>query len=92
MSQTAVKYKGKSVLDKASKKNGISSKKGIWTYFEEIKSEFRKISWTDREELLTYTKIVVGATLIFGMAIYLADVVIQNSLAGLNSVIQWIAG
>jgi len=39
---------------------------------------------TSREELLTYTKIVVGATFVFGMTIYLLDLLIQGTLGSLN--------
>lgn len=65
---------------------------GVWDYFEGIKAEFRKITWTEKSELKSYTKIVVGASFVFGMGIYFADVVIQRTLAGLNTIVQWIAG
>jgi preprotein translocase subunit SecE len=53
-------------------------------FVADIKSEIQRITWTSREELLAYTKIVVGATLVFGMAIYSLDLIIQGTLNGLN--------
>lgn len=59
---------------------------------EEVKSEFSKITWTNRDELLAYTKLVVGGTFVFGMGIYLVDLLIRLVLGGLESIIRWIAG
>lgn len=58
----------------------------------DIKSEINKITWTSREELLVYTKIVVGATFVFGMSIYLLDLVIQGTLGGLNLLLSFLSG
>ena len=44
------------------------------------KVKFKRSLGRVREELITYTKIVVGATFIFGMAIYLLDLIIQGTL------------
>ena len=46
----------------------------------DIKDELKKIRWTSPEELKVYTKIVVGATFIFGMGIYFMDLLIQGLL------------
>ena len=61
-------------------------------FLGDIKSEFSKISWTSPEELRTYTKIVVAGTFIFGMGIYLMDIIIQTVLSGLNGFMSLIAG
>lgn len=58
----------------------------------DIKSEIHKIHWTSREELLAYTKIVVIATFLFGMAIYFVDMIIQGTLGGLSYLLRLIAG
>lgn len=61
-------------------------KAGEWRDFlGDIKAEFGKINWTTPEELQTYTKIVVGATFLFGMGIYVMDLVIQLVLGGLEA-------
>jgi len=69
----------------------ISSKKAL-SFLDDIKSEFRKITWTTQSELLTYAKIVVGATFVFGMGIYVMDIMIQSFLAGLSYFVRLIAG
>jgi preprotein translocase subunit SecE len=57
-----------------------------------VKSEFSKITWTSPEELRMYTKIVVIAILIFGLGIYVVDLVIQTLLSGLGSIMHLIFG
>jgi preprotein translocase subunit SecE len=64
-------------------KESVSGKK-IFDFIGDIKTEFKKITWTEKEELKTYTKIVVGTTFLFGMMIYFIDLIIQGVLAGLN--------
>lgn len=61
-------------------------------FVADVKSEIQKITWTSREELVTYTKIVVGATFVFGMAIYLLDLMIQGTLGSLNFLMHLISG
>ena len=66
--------------------------KQVKDFVGDIKSEINKITWTSREELLVYTKIVVGATFVFGMSIYLLDLIIQGVLGGLNLLMNLISG
>ena len=61
-------------------------------FITDMKSEFSKISWTDPEELRLYTKMVVGATFIMGMGIYVADLLIQGVLGSLSHTIQFLFG
>lgn len=64
-----------------------------WSGFlGDIKSEFNKISWTTPEELTLYTKIVVAATFLFGMGIYVMDIAIQVCLSSLEFVLRLIGG
>jgi len=56
-----------------------------------VKVEFSKINWTSPEELKSYTKIVVAATFISGMALFLVDLGIQGVLGLLNAIIAFIA-
>lgn len=64
----------------------------LWNFIDEAKAEFKKISWTSRDELRVYTKIVVWATFIFGMGIYVADFFIQKSLYGMDFILKWLIG
>lgn len=61
-------------------------------YFGEVKQEIKRITWTSKEELRVYTKIVVGATFSLGLMIYGVDVFIRSVLAGLSNMVHWIAG
>ncbi len=61
------------------------------SYFREIQNEFKKVTWTTKLELIAYTKIVLGATLIFGFLIYIADLIIRNLLLLINVIFKWIA-
>ena len=47
---------------------------------EELKSEFGKITWTPKSELLLCTKLIVGSTFFFGFAIYFVDLVVKGAL------------
>lgn len=66
--------------------------KKAYEYFEDVKAEFAKISWTDGEEVMTYAKVVVGSMFVFGMLIYLTDLVIHRMLGGLDSLFKLIVG
>lgn len=68
------------------------STKRVRDFVADIKSEIQKITWTNREELFAYTKIVVLATLIFGMSIYMLDLIIQSILGSLNFLLHFIGG
>ncbi len=61
-------------------------------FVADIKSEIQKISWTSREELIVYTKIVVLATFLFGMSIYFLDLLIQGTLSGLGLLLRLSSG
>jgi preprotein translocase subunit SecE len=68
-------------------------KAGQWANFlGDIKDEFSKISWTNPEELIAYTKIVVIGTFIFGMGIYFMDLIIQGVLNGLSAFVLFFGG
>jgi len=54
--------------------------KSLVTFIGEVKQELKRIDWTAKEELRFYTKVVAGSTFVFGMAIYLMDLVIQGAL------------
>ncbi len=66
--------------------------KHAYEYFESVKTEFTKIQWTEGNEVWTYAKIVVASTFIFGLVIYLADLIIQRALGGLDMIFKWLAG
>jgi len=66
--------------------------KKSYEYFEEIKAEFGRISWTEGEEVLHYAKIVVGCTFVSAMVIYVADLIIHRMLGGFDALFKLIFG
>ncbi len=66
--------------------NEKKSSTSIISFVEGIKTEFKRVSWTGRDELLSYTKMVVLATFISGFAIFGVDLALQKllSLLGLS--------
>lgn len=76
---------------KAQRVDPMSGKKML-TFFGEVKVELKKISWTSKEELQAYTKIVIAATFLFGLVIYFMDVLIQQCLSTINVVLRFITG
>lgn len=74
------------------RENALKSRKKVQDFVKEIKGEVLKVQWTSKEELLTYAKIVVMATLTFGMAIYLMDLLIQGTLNGLSFLLRLMTG
>ncbi|MCC5832489.1 MAG: preprotein translocase subunit SecE [Chlamydiales bacterium] len=58
----------------------------------EVKQELKKVEWTSKEELKSYTKIVLVSTFIFGMFVYLVDLLIQSFLGGVNLLVKFITG
>lgn len=70
----------------------IHAQKKTQSFLTDIKSEFMKITWTPKEELKTYTKIVVGATFICGMGVFFMDLLIQTLLSGIEMSLKLIFG
>lgn len=61
-------------------------------YIEDIKLEFKGITWTSKEELRVYTKIVVGSTFVLGLSVYLVDLAIQMALNSLTWITRLTVG
>jgi len=70
----------KDKMTTSSKITHLKVKKKKLNYFREVQAELKKVSWTTKLELISFTKIVLGATFIFAIAIYIADLVIKNAL------------
>lgn len=71
--------------------NAQSSYKAI-EFVGDVKTEIKRIHWTDKEELKTYTKLVIASTFMFGMGIYLVDLTIQGVLVGLSTFVRLFIG
>lgn len=57
-----------------------------------LKAEFGKITWTSKAELLPMTYVVVSSIFVFGIVIYLADLLIRGMLNGLSALFNLITG
>ncbi len=55
-------------------------KKKWGAVIREYKDELKRVSWTSKEELKLFTKVVVGTTFAFGLGIYFVDLVIKGTL------------
>jgi preprotein translocase subunit SecE len=58
------------------------------SWFGDVKAEFKKITWTSKDELKVYTKVVVLSTLFVGVGIYLLDLSVQGTLSTLSSLVK----
>jgi preprotein translocase SecE subunit len=61
-------------------------------YLATLKEEFHRVTWTEKGELVTLTKTVVIATLLCGMAIYVADLSVKGVLNGAATLLRLIFG
>ena len=66
-------------------------KKKRGSFFQGMKEEMKKVSWTTKEELTTCTKIVIGAIFALGLSIYVVDLFIRYVLQGMGSLIRLIS-
>ena len=69
-----------------------SKKKPAFSFIQELKEELKKVSWTTKEELKLSTKVVIGATFLFGLGIYLFDLVIKGALDCIALIVHFICG
>lgn len=67
-------------------------KKSKLSFFRQVQEELKKVSWTTKDDLKTCTKIVVGSTFLFGLGIYLADLVIRGGLEFIRFVFRMFGG
>lgn len=82
----------KQVSDQKREQPSLPTLKSVYQFLGSVKEEFRKIQWTDGEEVRVYAKIVVLATFVLGMVIYFADVVIHKGLFILSALFKWLFG
>ena len=61
-------------------------------YVRELKEELKKVTWTAKDELSLFTKVVVGSTFFLGLGIYGVDLAIKTVLNGFGGLIHLIFG
>lgn len=62
------------------------------SYINELKEELKKVTWTTKDELILFTKIVIGSTFSLGLGIYGVDLLIKGVLNGFGALIHLIFG
>ncbi len=55
-------------------------RKDVFTFISELKDELKKVSWTTKPELISATKVVVISVFVFGMGIYMVDLMVKGVL------------
>lgn len=81
----------------AAKTGATAPEKSIGTesvgnFIHDMKSELAKVTWTSREEMQLYIKVVVASTVVFGLGIYFVDLIIQGVLMSLGALVRLIGG
>lgn len=72
--------------------DNVSLSTRVFDFVGEVKAELSRITWTSADELRVYVKVVVGATLAFGIGIYLVDLTVQGVLRGLSVIVRAVIG
>lgn len=78
--------------ESATEQDHVSLSTKVFDFVGEVKAELSRITWTSADELRVYVKVVVGATLAFGIGIYLVDLTIQGVLRGLGVIVRAVIG
>ncbi|NGX46432.1 MAG: Protein translocase subunit SecE [Chlamydiae bacterium] len=67
-------------------------KKGSRSFFGELKEELKKVSWTTKDELISSTKVVLLSIFLFGLGIYVVDLLVKGVLEGIKVSLRFIFG
>ena len=60
--------------------------------FEDVKSEFLKVQWIEDGNVFDYAKVVILATFVCGMLLYIADLFVRGVLTGIDGILRMIFG
>ncbi len=58
----------------------VKKTKRMKTYFRGVRAELRKVSWPTKKELLNYTAVVVGLSIIVAIIVWILDIIINGGL------------
>ena len=64
--------------------NFQNTKNGIITYFKGVRTEWGKITWPEKHQVVVETAFVVAIVFIFTVFIYFVDIIFNALLSGLN--------
>ena len=57
------------------------TKDTIIEYFKGVKSEWGKITWPDRKQVITQTVVVLAVVVFFSLYIYVVDILLQGGIS-----------
>ncbi len=72
------------------KKRSLATR--FFTFVHELREELKKVSWTAKGELQLSTKMVVIAMFVFGLGIYVVDLVVKGALDGIGIIFHSLFG
>ena len=58
----------------------------IQSFFNEVITELKKVSWPSRKEVIDTTLVVIIAVIIFGVYLFLIDLILQAILNGIYKI------
>lgn len=82
----------KSGSEKNLREKSSASRPGLIDFGREVKKELKKIEWTTKDELKSYTKIVIISTFLFGMGVYFIDLIVQSFLNAIHLLSKFLTG
>lgn len=75
-----------------SKTSAKADGKRVVNFVGDVKQELKKVEWTSKEELKSYTKIVLAGIFVFGFFVYFIDLFIQGALNSINLLVKFFTG
>jgi len=67
-------------MKSAASEAGTHEKAGIAQFLREVRSELRKVAWPNRQEVISYTIVVLVTTLVLVGIVWAMDWVIRNAV------------
>lgn len=87
MQRAGSKVFDKKMEGKKARSRAADGKKVV-EFVGDVKKELKRIEWTSRDELRSYTKIVLAGIFLFGMFIYFVDLGIQGILNAIRFLVS----
>ncbi len=67
-------------MQSAAVEPGAHEKAGVAQFLREVRSELRKVAWPNRQEVVSYTIVVLVTTLVLVAIVWSMDWVIRNAV------------
>ncbi len=89
---SVVNVKAKYTKDSLQAHQKKLAKKKAKSALAEVRDELKKVTWPIKAELKFCTQVVIGATFIFGIGIYVVDLMVKGLLDGIQMLSKMIFG